>query len=103
MQAKDNAEIKEPLGLLIPCVENEFRIWLNMVRHDHENPYGTNKFWREIHFTIAHELAHGLFYRRIPGEAPTRAIPLITREEEDFCDAFAEAMCGDWNGSILRG
>jgi hypothetical protein len=40
---------------------------------------------------VAHEIAHTLFYRVREGKPPSRGFP-ITGEEEDFCNAFADAL-----------
>lgn len=45
-----------------------------------------------IHFRVAHEVAHTMFYDW--GATPPTRILRATRAEERFCDAFARALLG---------
>ena len=77
------------VGLLIPAPDDRFTILLDPARHKLAGP--EMLLARAGRETIAHELAHTLFYARRPGERPRRARAPDAAEER-WCDRFAQAL-----------
>jgi hypothetical protein len=82
-------------ALLLPVERDRFEIVVDPTPRggwqDHEPPLQRSVAQTRKRFRIAHEIGHTFFYVR-DGGRPRRLCPPGTKEEEAFCDAFAEEL-----------